>query len=353
MSANLAVNSPAPALLTKSQPPLELYSTCPASATTPDNYLERVVRVARWSERAGCTGILIYADNSQVDPWLTSQVVIQSTNSICPLVAVQPIYMHPYSVAKMVATLAFLHGRRVYLNMIAGGFKNDLAALDDTTPHDSRYQRLVEYTLIIRKLLEGSSPVTFEGSFYRARGLTLSPRLAPEFFPGFLGSGSSQAGLAAARAMGATPVMYPEPPDQCDSAGSSQNGPCGVRIGIVARTDEDEAWKIAWRRFPEDRKGQLTHQLAMKVSDSVWHQQLSEIGKTTNGRRSTYWLHPFESYKTFCPYLVGSYENVAAALARYMSAGFHTYILDIPAAEEEFEHINAVFQMASRKKASL
>jgi len=44
-----------------------------------------------------------------------------------PLVAVQPVYMHPYSVAKMVSTLAFLHQRRVFLNMVAGGFKNDLA----------------------------------------------------------------------------------------------------------------------------------------------------------------------------------------------------------------------------------
>jgi alkanesulfonate monooxygenase len=51
----------------------------------------------------------------------------------------------------MVASLAFLHGRRVYLNMVAGGFAHDLAALDDRTPHDQRYERLIEYTLIVQQ----------------------------------------------------------------------------------------------------------------------------------------------------------------------------------------------------------
>jgi alkanesulfonate monooxygenase len=87
----------------------------------------------------------------------------------------------------------------------------------------------------------------------------------------------------------------------------------------------------------------------MKVSDSEWHHRLSEIARNADGRRNAYWLHPFKSYKTFCPYLVGSYENVACELARYISAGYRTFILDIPAAEEEFEHIATVFQMATRE----
>ena len=327
---------------------LQVFSTCPSSSATPDGYLEKVIRTARWSERAGCTGILIYTDNSLVDPWLISQSIIENTRALCPLVAVQPVYMHPFSVAKMVASLAFLYGRQVYLNMVAGGFKNDLAALNDTTPHDSRYDRLIEYTSIIRQLLEKRSPVTFEGKFYRVSGLTLSPPMTPELLPGILVSGSSDAGLAAAHAMGAIAVNYPEPPDQCTAAAPDQDGSYGVRVGIIARSDEDEAWKVAFERFPEDRKGQLTHQLAMKVSDSAWHKRLSEIGTQSSAKRDTYWLHPFETYKTFCPYLVGSYARVAAELARYMAAGYRTYILDIPAAEEELEHAGNVFRLALR-----
>ena len=62
--------------------------------------------------------------------------------------------------------------------------------------------------------------------------------------------------------------------------------------------------------------------------------------------RSTYWLRPFEQYKTFCPYLVGGYEPVANELSRYIALGYRTFILDIPANEEELEHAAAAFNRA-------
>lgn len=322
----------------------QVFSTCPSSTTAPQDYLQQVQRVARWSEDAGCTGTLIYTDNSLVDPWLVAQAVIESTRALCPLVAVQPVYMHPYSAAKMAASFGFLYRRRMFFNMVAGGFKNDLVALGDPTPHDSRYKRLVEYTLIVRKLLSENAAITFDGDFYRVKNLQMQPRLDAALFPGILVSGSSEAGLEAARAMGAIAVKYPEPPDQCSAPDPSI--PVGVRIGIVARPADDAAWESAWARFPEDRKGQLTRQLATKVSDSVWHHNLSKLGRDPNG--SAYWLHPFENYQTNCPYLVGSYATVAAELARYLAAGYRTFILDIPAAEEEFEHIGTVFAHAEQ-----
>src|SRR5579862_6821508 len=101
----------------------ELFSTCPQSAVADRaTYIEHVISVARWSEEAGCRGILVYSDNSQVDPWMLAQVIVQNTNSLSPLVAVQPIYTHPYTVAKMVSTFGYLFGRRICLNMVAGGF---------------------------------------------------------------------------------------------------------------------------------------------------------------------------------------------------------------------------------------
>ena len=72
---------------------------------------------------------------------------------------------------------------RVYLNMVAGGFKNDLAALNDTTPHDKRYARLVEYTSIIKELLLGVAPVTYRGEFYVIDKLRLSPPLPNRAIP--------------------------------------------------------------------------------------------------------------------------------------------------------------------------
>jgi len=324
---------------------LELFSTCPQSCDgDAGTYAQRVADVARWSERAGCKGILVYSDNRLVDPWLASQLIIQSTTRLCPLVAIQPVYMHPYAVAKMVASLASLHGRRVYLNMVAGGFKNDLTALNDPTPHDKRYDRLIEYTLIIRQLLAGATPVSFDGEFYSVKNLKLTPTLPPELFPGIFVSGSSEAGLAAAKAIGATAVKYPKQPGE-ESAPDEGVG-AGVRVGIITREDGDDAWRIAHQRFPENRKGQLTHQLAMKVSDSKWHGQLSELADATASGDSPYWLVPFENYQTMCPYLVGSYEQVGDELSRYIAVGYRSFILDIPPTEEELHHTNQAFQRA-------
>src|SRR2546428_278907 len=183
---------------------IDLFTTCPPyRGTDYTTYVRSVCDVSRWSDESGCKGMLVYTDNGLLDPWLVSQIVIQNTASLAPLVAVQPVYMHPYSVAKMVSTLSYLYGRRMCLNMVAGGFKNDLIALNDTTPHDRRYDRLIEYTLIIRELLRGSA-VSNDGTFYHVKNLKLTPSLPGELFPGMFVSGSSEAGLVAAKAIGAT-----------------------------------------------------------------------------------------------------------------------------------------------------
>src|SRR5205085_1386998 len=99
------------------------------------------------------------------------QLVVQATERLSPLVAVQPIYMHPYSVAKMVSTIAHLHGRRTYLNVVAGGFRNDLIALGDETRHDERYDRVVEYVRIVKGLVSSAGPVSLVGRYYAVRNL--------------------------------------------------------------------------------------------------------------------------------------------------------------------------------------
>jgi alkanesulfonate monooxygenase len=328
---------------------VSVFATCPQSKEVDrSEYLARVRDVARWSEGAGCEGILVYTDNSIVDPWLVSQVILESTRRLSPLVALQPVYMHPYSAAKMVTSLAHLHGRRVHLNLLAGGFKNDLLALGDETPHDERYERTVEYARIVLSLLKGATPVTLEGRYYHVKNLKLTPPLPADLYPGVLISGSSPAGLAAARALEALPVKYPQAPGEEEPAQDDEH--FGVRVGIIARDTADEAWQIAHERFPDDRKGQLTHKLAMSVSDSHWHRQLSGRSEGDDapdeGEPHPYWLGPFQNYKTFCPYLVGSVERVAEEVAGYIGLGATTFILDIPPSREELDRVAAVFSAA-------
>src|SRR5438045_3000437 len=117
--------------------------------------------------------------------------------------------------------------------MVAGCFQNDLTALGDRTPHDSRHHRMVEYTRIIQGLVEGQSPLTLDGQFYGVKGLTLNPSVPPKLRPGILVSGSSPAGMAAAQEIGAIAVLYPAPPGQAEPELPAGSCSCGLKIGIV------------------------------------------------------------------------------------------------------------------------
>src|SRR2546426_10889110 len=164
--------------------------------------------------------------------------------------------------------------------------------------------------------------------------------------PGVLVSGSSDAGMDTARQLRATAVEYPKPPADYASAASADVASRGIRIGIIARSEDTEAWSVARARYPEDRKGQLTHQLAMKVSDSSWHRQLSDIKNTGSETENPYWLVPFQNYKAMCPYLVGSYDRVADEVGRYVDIGYRTFILEAPANADDMRHTGVVFERA-------
>ncbi len=351
MRSNLAtVGSPAHSSECESADALRVFSTCPSFCpslltASVHHYRQRVSAVARWSEHAKCTGILIGSDStSMVDSWLVSQIVIENTRLLCPLVAVQPAHMHPYVVAKMVSTLGLLYHRRVFLNMLSGISKNEVAGASDPADEECRRLRLVEYTQIVQGLLSSSSPLTFTGQIYQTRSLSLGPPLTSELRPGVLISGTSEAGLAAARETHAIALHYPEPASSPNAALPPKEGPCGIRIGIIARPRSDAAWRVALNRFPEDRMRQLAHRTVAKDSAAPRRHMPSTTETGPAEERGPFWPDPFDTYQTTCPYLVGNYQEVAAELTSYMDLGYRTCILDIPATEAEFEHTGTVMQ---------
>jgi alkanesulfonate monooxygenase len=307
-----------------------------------DRYPATVADIARWSEAAGCEGILVYTDNGIVDPWLTAQLIVEQTDRLCPLVAVQSVYMHPFTTAKMVSSLAYMYGRRCYLNLVAGGYRNDLLALGDETEHDERYVRTREYGEIVRALTTAPAPVTYDGRYYRTRGLRLVPPVPAELTPGLMVSGSSAEGAATARALEAIAVKYPQPVAE-EPGLAAGSGAIGMRMGIIARDTAEQAWADALRRFPEDRAGQVAFGMAMNASDSQWHRQLAELAVAAAGERDAYWLGPFQNYQAFGPYLVGDHATVAAELARYLGLGFRTFITDVPESEADLGHTATAF----------
>ncbi|MEY9934563.1 alkanesulfonate monooxygenase [Catenulispora sp. GP43] len=314
---------------------LRLFATIPPAVGASD-YRAVVRDAAKAAESAGMFGALVYSDNHTVDPWLVAQEVITATEAFEPLIALQPIYSHPSTIAKIVASYAHVYGRRICLNLVAGGVRGDLTALNDETEHDRRYARLTEYTSLILRLLTDTEPVTFGGEFYRVRDLTLHPRMPQDLLPGLYMSGSSTAGRKAGEEIGAISVRYPSPREAVAEIDESAPRSGGVRIGIIARDTDDEAWTVAHRRFPRTRAGRIQQMLIRGLSDSHWFEQLSTEDEFPGGPESPYWMGPFLTSATYCPYLVGSHDKVEAEIARYVSAGCRDFVLDTAHEESDY-----------------
>ncbi|HEV7372082.1 LLM class flavin-dependent oxidoreductase [Arenibaculum sp.] len=308
---------------------------------TGERFIGRFNAAVGWADRAGWTSALIYTSNNALDPWLLAQLLVLNTGSLRPLVAIQPIYSHPFTVANQLASLAALHGRGVDLNFVAGDHPRDRESLNDAVPHDERYARLGEYGRIVKELLGSPRPVSFAGRYYAVKNLQLVQRPSASIRTGFLMSGSSEAARDVARALGACAIQYPEAPGAASHRATEPGLERGVRLGIIARSTDAEAWDVANRRFPADPDGAAIREYASGVSDSRWVKTL--LDASAQIRSGVYWLGPFKHFQRSCPYLVGSHAAVGAVLADYVSAGYRTFLIDSLETEEEAHAITDLF----------
>ena len=77
------------------------------------------------------TGMLIFQGNDVfIEPLITAQFLLAETKRLSPFIALNPIYMHPFTAAKMIASLTLLYGRKIYLNLITGTATSYLESME-------------------------------------------------------------------------------------------------------------------------------------------------------------------------------------------------------------------------------
>lgn len=299
----------------------------------PKTYVGELMRVAEFADRNGFEGILLFEGNDVfVEPWAMAQHIIVATTRSSPLIAVNPVYMHPFTAAKFVSSFAQLYGRKVYLNMITGTAISDLQGLGDEQSHADRYVRLGEFVALMRQLLASPRPVNVKGRFYRASNLQLRPRLPAELMPEFLIAGQSDAAERVAEETGCI-KMQMLPPDLDRGLNVS-----GMNFGIFARENGDEARRAAKARFRDNPDDRELLALTVENSDSVWKRRLYE-GQSGELADNGYWLLPYLIFQADCPYLVGSYAEIGAKLREFAAKGLTTVMLDMVADEAEMQHV--------------
>lgn len=317
-------------------------------------YLKEIAQAA---DRLGFKGVLLPTGTSCEDAWIVAAGLIPLTERLKFLVALRPGSGTPALFARHAATLDRISGGRVLLNVVTGADPADLAGDGNKLSHDERYAQTDEFLTIWRRILSGE-PADFEGKYLSAHGTDISFPPVQKPHPPLWFGGSSDAGIAIAAKHVDAYLSWGEPVDQLAekidrvrqaAAAQGRTIRFGLRIHLIIRETEDEAWAAADRLIShvtddliaEAQKG-FVH-----ISESVGQKRMSALHQ---GRRDklvvgpNLWAGPGLVRGGAGTALVGNPDNVAARIREYQEIGIETIIASAyPHLEEAFNVAELLF----------
>jgi alkanesulfonate monooxygenase len=309
-------------------------------------YVDHAAEVVRAAELSGFVGGLLPSFPFTEDPWTLSAALARQSKTFRFMIAFQPGFLHPVQAARMSATLQRATGGRVVYNIITGGGGLPQLWWGDRVEHDDRYARTSEFLDVIRGTWRGE-PFDFSGRFYHVRGAVLPPPLAAQPFPEVYFSGSSPAAIEAAGRHSDYYLSWLEPFESlkekfdsvregCERLGLARMPKFALRIDIMARKTEEQAWdeiRRGWEHIDAASPGLGAATNGQVGSDSVGAARSHDLRpKATRDYRElevapNVWsgfahLRPGPAWG-----LVGSYEQVAQRLDELMDLGADAFIL--------------------------
>lgn len=306
-------------------------------------YIDYIAEVAHAAEISGFHGGLLPSFPMTDEPWAISSFLARETKTFRFMIAFQPGFLNPVTAARMTASLQRATGGRALFNVITGGGGPAQLWWGDSFSHDDRYARTTEFLDVLRGVWQGK-PFNYQGRFYQVEDAALPFPLNEEAFPEIYFSGSSDAALISASKHADYYLSWLEPLSQLRDkfervkARTDQLGrkiKCAVRVDIVARATEEEAWREVRRGFENLDAQQLER----------YKQQQARIGDSVGGQRqSTFRPKTISDYRDLIiepniwsgfnllrggqgQGIVGSYEQVAQRLDDLIALGADAFIL--------------------------
>ena len=212
--------------------------------------------VAQAAEDAGFEFALVPVEVGCWEAWIVCSMIAARTKRLRLLVAARPGYIVPTMMAKMVSTFDQLTGGRVYVNLIAGPGGAQQAMDGVTFEHDERYAVMDESAEIMKRVWTEPEPVTFHGAHFDVEEAVVLPRPFQQPHPPFYIGGESEA----ARDVGAkhadvylfwgdtferTAEKIQAIRARAAAHGRADQLRFGMRLQVVVREHEDEAWAAA------------------------------------------------------------------------------------------------------------
>ncbi len=312
--------------------------------------------IATAVDRLGYGGVLLPTGQNCEDSWITAAGLATVTEHLKYLVALRPGVTSPAFAARQTAALDRLSGGRLLLNVVVGGDAVELAGDGLFLPHDERYAQAAEFIAIWRRMLAGET-VDFTGRHYRVEGarLDFAPVQAPR--PPLYFGGSSEAGQDLAVDEVDMYLTWGEPPAgvaekvaavRAKAAARGRTLRFGLRVHIIVRETEDEAWAAADRLLRDVSDATIAAaQARFATMDSVGQRRMAALH---GGRRDrlvigpNLWAGVGLVRKGAGTALVGDPKSVAARLREYQALGVDTFICSgYPHLEEAYRVAELVF----------
>jgi alkanesulfonate monooxygenase len=304
--------------------------------------LDQSARLARIVEDHGWGGALIGTGWGRPDTFTLAAALVARTSTFRPLIAIRPGYWRPAQFASAAATLDHLSGGRVLVNIVSG--QDNLAAYGDAeADRAGRYRRTGEFMRLVRRLWTEEN-VTYRGEYFTVAGSTVVPRphgAADGRHPRLYFGGASPDAEAVAAAEADVQLFWGEPLDGVAEridrlralAGSVGRAhpplEFGLRVTTVVRETSDEAWRDA-----EARIAAMAAKAGQSVTDWRWgkavgQQRLADLAERGEVLDSCLYTAPAKvgGSAAAATWLVGSFDEVAAALRKYGDLGIAHFVL--------------------------
>ena len=300
--------------------------------------MELFIDVAQAAEDAGFEYALVPVEVGCWEAWITCSMIAARTQRLKLLLAARPGYIVPTMMAKMVATFDQLSGGRVSVNLIAGPGGPQQAMDGITIGHDERYELMDETVEIMKRVWTESEPVTYEGKHHQIEGAVVLPRPFQQPHPPFYIGGESDA----ARDVGAkhanvylfwgdtvekTAEKIADIRERAAAYGRESELGFGMRLQVIVRETEDEAWDAAHaliaKTTDEQRAKRETMWAESQANDRMW-----ELTKVEDFRIAP---HLWSGISTVRPgagvAVVGNPQQVAETLDQFVAIGCTEFCL--------------------------
>jgi alkanesulfonate monooxygenase len=295
--------------------------------------LEAQVAICRHAEELGIDSMLTDFGWSKPDPILLACAIGMQTKKVKFIVAYRSGLVSPTTFVQQLNTLSVLISGRFSLNIVAGHSPEEQKYYGDFLLHDERYERTEEFLAICHAFWKGSGIVNFNGKYFKIENGKLNTPFVSEerTFPELYIAGNSPAAQRLAITQGSCWMVIADTPENLRHKISpvlDQGKEVGIRLSVITRRSREEAVRAAHEligvRETWQRDRQQEKQFVQK-SDSVSINSAYRLVET-EWLNSYLWTGAIASHGAPAIAIVGSAEEVAAAIMEYKRTGVTQFI---------------------------